>query len=145
MCSARATRRSLPLSSPPSPPQKWPLILPQARISRKKPPADAHIASLSQRYGSAYLITSISLSLVSFGLCYAAVSAGVDVAALLGQVRMQSWVGGREDSPGSGTRAFSEGGAIHLDDENAVYYSTAWSCRLSCYLDNWTYLLLQPP
>ena len=31
---------------------------------------------LLKRYGSAYLITSISLSLVSFGLCYVLVSSG---------------------------------------------------------------------
>ena len=41
---------------------------------------------LLAKYGSAYLITSISLSLVSFGLCYALVSAGVDVPSLLGKV-----------------------------------------------------------
>jgi hypothetical protein len=34
-------------------------------------------------YGSAYLITSISLSVVSFSLSYVLVSAGVDVAGLL--------------------------------------------------------------
>ncbi len=37
----------------------------------------------AQRYGSAYLITSISLSIVSFSLSYVLVSAGVDVASLL--------------------------------------------------------------
>lgn len=42
---------------------------------------------LLAKYGSAYLLTSISLSLVSFGLCYALISAGVDVASLLGKVR----------------------------------------------------------
>jgi hypothetical protein len=41
---------------------------------------------LLKRYGSAYLITSISLSLVSFGVCYVLVSSGVDVAALLGRI-----------------------------------------------------------
>ena len=40
-----------------------------------------------QRYGSAYLITSISLSLVSFSLCYALISSGVDVASLLEKAR----------------------------------------------------------
>lgn len=42
---------------------------------------------LLAKYGSAYLLTSISLSLVSFGLCYALISAGVDVASLLAKVR----------------------------------------------------------
>jgi hypothetical protein len=50
---------------------------------------------LLAKYGSAYLLTSISLSLVSFGLCYALISAGVDVASLLAKVRrwacMDGW------------------------------------------------------
>ncbi|KIZ04670.1 hypothetical protein MNEG_3284 [Monoraphidium neglectum] len=41
---------------------------------------------LLAQYGSAYLVTSISFAVVSFAACYAAVSAGVDVAALLGRV-----------------------------------------------------------
>ncbi|GBF87793.1 hypothetical protein Rsub_00504 [Raphidocelis subcapitata] len=41
---------------------------------------------LLARYGSAYLVTSISFAIVSFAACYAAVSAGVDVAALLARV-----------------------------------------------------------
>merc|ERR1719478_1438467 len=38
---------------------------------------------LLKKYGGAYLLTSTSLALVSFGLCYALVSNGVDVASLL--------------------------------------------------------------
>ncbi|CAL8470079.1 g9621 [Coccomyxa elongata] len=41
---------------------------------------------LLKRYGSAYLITSISFAIVSFAACYALVSAGVDVGALLAKV-----------------------------------------------------------
>lgn len=37
-------------------------------------------------YGSAYLLTSISFAIVSFAACYAAVSAGVDVAGLLARI-----------------------------------------------------------
>ena len=37
-------------------------------------------------YGSAYLVTSISLSIVSISLCYALISAGVDVPGLLDKV-----------------------------------------------------------
>lgn len=44
---------------------------------------------LLKRYGSAYLITSISFAIVSFAACYALVNAGVDVAALLGKVGLQ--------------------------------------------------------
>ncbi|CBJ25672.1 conserved unknown protein [Ectocarpus siliculosus] len=45
---------------------------------------------LLKQYGSAYLITSISLSLVSFGICYVAVSNGVDMASLLGKVGIET-------------------------------------------------------
>ncbi|XP_073156399.1 uncharacterized protein [Henckelia pumila] len=41
---------------------------------------------LLAKYGAAYLATSITLSLISFGLCYALISAGVDVSALLQKV-----------------------------------------------------------
>ncbi|XP_071736262.1 uncharacterized protein [Rutidosis leptorrhynchoides] len=41
---------------------------------------------LLTKYGGAYLATSITLSLISFSLCYALISAGVDVPALLQKV-----------------------------------------------------------
>ncbi|CAA0836005.1 Protein of unknown function (DUF1279 [Striga hermonthica] len=41
---------------------------------------------LLAKYGGAYLATSITLSLISFGLCYFLISAGVDVQALLQKV-----------------------------------------------------------
>ncbi|KAJ8439315.1 hypothetical protein Cgig2_022452 [Carnegiea gigantea] len=41
---------------------------------------------LLAKYGGAYLATSITLSLISFTLCYALISAGVDVPALLQKV-----------------------------------------------------------
>lgn len=44
---------------------------------------------LLKRYGVAYLITSISLSLISFGLSYALVTSGVDVAAILNKVGLE--------------------------------------------------------
>ena len=43
----------------------------------------ATAGDLLKRYGGAYLLTSTSLALVSFSLCYAAINAGVDVSALL--------------------------------------------------------------
>lgn len=43
---------------------------------------------LLTKYGGAYLATSITLSLISFGLCYALISAGVDVPALLHKVQL---------------------------------------------------------
>ncbi|KAL5215136.1 hypothetical protein ABZP36_004288 [Zizania latifolia] len=41
---------------------------------------------LLAKYGGAYLATSITLSLISFSLCYLLISAGVDVQDLLGKV-----------------------------------------------------------
>lgn len=41
---------------------------------------------LLAKYGGAYLATSVTLSLISFTLCYALISAGVDVSALLQKV-----------------------------------------------------------
>lgn len=45
---------------------------------------------LLKQYGSAYLITSITLSLISFSICYVAVSNGVDMAALLSKVGIET-------------------------------------------------------
>ena len=42
---------------------------------------------LLTKYGGAYLATSITLSLISFSLCYALISAGIDVQALLQKVK----------------------------------------------------------
>ncbi|GAX83994.1 hypothetical protein CEUSTIGMA_g11419.t1 [Chlamydomonas eustigma] len=44
---------------------------------------------LLTQYGSAYLLTSITLALISFSLCYFAVNAGLDVASLLSKVGLQ--------------------------------------------------------
>ena len=46
----------------------------------------ATAGDLLKRYGGAYLLTSTSLAVVSFSLCYAAVSNGVDVAALISNI-----------------------------------------------------------
>ena len=43
---------------------------------------------LFQKYGIAYLATSIPLSLLSFTLCYSLVSSGVDVASLLSKINI---------------------------------------------------------
>ena len=52
--------------------------------------AGSQAKDLLARYGSAYLATSISLSLVSFGLCYVLVNNGVDVPAVLEKVSISS-------------------------------------------------------
>ncbi|KAF3555093.1 hypothetical protein F2Q69_00016772 [Brassica cretica] len=50
--------------------------------NKKKSKTD-EAKELLAKYGGAYLATSITLSLVSFSLCYALVTSGVDVQALL--------------------------------------------------------------
>jgi len=42
---------------------------------------------LLAKYGGAYLATSITLSLISFALCYVLINAGVDVQTLLQKVQ----------------------------------------------------------
>ncbi|PSC73210.1 DUF1279-domain-containing [Micractinium conductrix] len=44
---------------------------------------------LLARYGSAYLVTSISFAIVSMAACYMAVDSGVDVTTLLGKLGIQ--------------------------------------------------------
>ena len=45
---------------------------------------------LLKKYGIAYLATSISLAVVSYSVCFLLVDNGVDVAALLGKIGIQS-------------------------------------------------------
>lgn len=45
---------------------------------------------LLKEYGAAYLVTSISLALVSFSICYVLVDNGIDVAALLARVNIDA-------------------------------------------------------
>lgn len=52
-------------------------------------PRGEQAKDLLKRYGSAYLITSISFAIVSFAACYALVSAGVDVAGVLSNIGLQ--------------------------------------------------------
>ncbi|KAI4386137.1 hypothetical protein MLD38_004097 [Melastoma candidum] len=52
---------------------------------KKKSKAD-EAKELLAKYGGAYLATSITLSLISFSLCYVLINAGVDVQALLQMV-----------------------------------------------------------
>lgn len=54
------------------------------------PSKAAQAKALLARYGSAYLITSISFAIVSMTACYLAVDAGVDVAGLLQRVGLQA-------------------------------------------------------
>ena len=55
-----------------------------------QPTAMATAGDLLKRYGGAYLLTSTSLAVVSFSLCYLAVDNGVDVASLLQRVGLEA-------------------------------------------------------
>ena len=61
--------------------------------------------ALLKKYGSAYLVTSISFAVVSFSLCYALVSAGVDVAMLLGKLGIDA--GGGHERVGTVALAYA--------------------------------------
>ena len=50
---------------------------------KKKKSKGAEAKELLAKYGGAYLATSITLSAISFSLCYVLISAGIDVQALL--------------------------------------------------------------
>ena len=45
---------------------------------------------LLKKYGAAYLITSITLAIISYALCYLLVSKGIDVGALLIKIGIKS-------------------------------------------------------
>lgn len=62
---------------------------------------------LLAKYGGAYLATSITLSLISFALCYALVTAGVDVPSLLQKVGITT------DKTGEKVGAFALAYAAH--------------------------------
>ena len=59
----------------------------------------------AQRYGSAYLVTSITFAVISYALCYFLVDSGVDVAALLAKARAHAhacaflWASGHAAAP----------------------------------------------
>eukprot|EP00526_Cylindrotheca_closterium_P024308 CAMPEP_0113657650 /NCGR_PEP_ID=MMETSP0017_2-20120614/31191_1 /TAXON_ID=2856 /ORGANISM="Cylindrotheca closterium" /LENGTH=147 /DNA_ID=CAMNT_0000571655 /DNA_START=129 /DNA_END=572 /DNA_ORIENTATION=+ /assembly_acc=CAM_ASM_000147 len=61
--------------------------------------------SLLKKYGIAYLATSIPLALVSFTICYFLVDNGVDVAALLSNVGIES--SGAADKAGTFAIAYA--------------------------------------
>ncbi|XP_010557437.1 PREDICTED: uncharacterized protein LOC104826442 [Tarenaya hassleriana] len=54
--------------------------------NKKKKSKTDEAKELLAKYGGAYLATSITLSLISFSLCYALISAGIDVPSLLQKV-----------------------------------------------------------
>ncbi|MBA0800365.1 hypothetical protein Gohar_010800 [Gossypium harknessii] len=63
----------------------WKIFSSKEEGEQKKSKGD-QAKELLAKYGGAYLATSITLSLISFSLCYALISAGVDVQALLQKV-----------------------------------------------------------
>ena len=69
--------------------------------------------ALLKTYGSAYLITSISFALVSFGACYALVSAGVDVGGLVEKLPAALGGGARPGATGERVGAFAIAYAAH--------------------------------
>jgi hypothetical protein len=62
---------------------------------------------LLKKYGAAYLITSITLAIISYALCYVLVSKGIDVGAILSKIGIKS------SSAASGAGTASIAYAIH--------------------------------
>jgi len=62
---------------------------------------------LLKKYGGAYLLTSITLAIISYALCYLLVSKGIDVGALLMKIGIKSTAA----SSGAGTASIAY--AIH--------------------------------
>lgn len=60
-----------------------------AKDSQGEKSKTSQAKELLARYGSAYLLTSISFAIVSFTACYVAVNAGVDVGGLLARIGLQ--------------------------------------------------------
>lgn len=60
----------------------------EGKGEEKKKSKGDEAKELLAKYGGAYLATSITLSIISFSLCYVLISAGVDVQALLQKVYM---------------------------------------------------------
>lgn len=58
----------------------------EGKGDEKKKSKGDEAKELLAKYGGAYLATSITLSIISFSLCYVLISAGVDVQALLQKV-----------------------------------------------------------
>jgi hypothetical protein len=63
--------------------------------------------SLLKKYGIAYLATSIPLALASFSLCYALVDSGVDVAALLAKVGIDTSTNAASEKVGTFAIAYA--------------------------------------
>jgi len=61
----------------------------KASSSEEKKGSMATAGELLKRYGGAYLLTSTSLAIVSFSLCYFAVDNGIDISSVLEKVGIQ--------------------------------------------------------
>ena len=66
---------------------------------------------LLKKYGSAYLVTSITLAAISFSACFALVDAGVDVGSLLARVGVV--VDTESTANTAGTAAIAYIGSFH--------------------------------
>jgi hypothetical protein len=75
--------------------------------SMKKKDGGDSAKSLLQKYGIAYLATSIPLAALSFALCYTLVDNGVDVAALLAKVGIDNAGGAGAETAGTAALAYA--------------------------------------
>ena len=69
--------------------QKYGLEAGLFKAMTNKDGSEVKPGELLKKYGAAYLITSITLAIISYAVCFFLVSAGVDVASLLKKVGIE--------------------------------------------------------
>lgn len=69
--------------------QKYGLEAGLFKAMTNKDGSEVKPGELLKKYGAAYLITSITLAIISYSICFFLVGAGVDVAALLKKVGIE--------------------------------------------------------
>jgi len=86
---------------------------------------------LLKKYGSAYLVTSITLAAISFSACFALVDAGVDVGSLLAKVGVI--VDTESTANTAGTAAIAYIGSFEcIDATHSLKEMLAYKCCLHC-------------
>lgn len=77
----------------------------KAFTSKNKEGGGPTAKDLLSKYGGAYLITSITLAIISYALCYLLISRGVDVSSLLEKINIR--VSSTSSSAGTAALAYA--------------------------------------
>jgi hypothetical protein len=76
-------------------------------LRNDNPAGKASAKDLLKRYGVAYLVTSTTLALITFSLCYVAIDAGVDVPTLLSKIGITVAANSAGDKAGTVALAYA--------------------------------------